>query len=235
MRRPWTLACLICLLAQTLSFAQISVDFSAPNITGCGTVNAQFTDQSSSSNGAIVSWAWDFGGATSSVQNPGHFFTTPGSYTICLTVTDNEGEQGTLCKEDYIVVHALPVPAFTPIPGAGCEPLIVTFEDNSTSGGAIEQWTWGLGGTAGVLINDNAADVSSTYALTGTYAVSLTVQDEFGCVNTVTQSSAVSVESPPVVDISANNTFSCNPPFQTSFVNNNIESGITYNLSLIHI
>ncbi|MFT6708970.1 MAG: PKD repeat protein, partial [Flavobacteriales bacterium] len=161
MRFRWILACLTFLFCQSQSFGQVTVNFFASNTSGCGTVNAQFTNQASSTNGAIVSWSWDFDGSSSSIANPGKFFTVPGAYTICLTATDASGAQGTLCKDDYIVVNALPVPNFTVDPGTGCNPLTVTFQDNSTGTGNIQQWIWGLGGTAGVVINESDADVLS--------------------------------------------------------------------------
>jgi gliding motility-associated-like protein len=228
MRLRWTLACLTLLFYQFPTFGQVVVNFSTSNNSGCGTVNAHFTDQSTSSNGAIVSWSWNFGGSTSNVQHPGHFFTTPGSYTICLTVTDVTGAQGTLCKNNYIVVHALPSPNFNVTPAAGCNPLTVVFSDNSTAAGNIVKWTWGLGGSAGVVINTTNANVSSTYNLSGNYAVNLTIQDEYGCSNTTTKTNAVAVSNPPNIDVSANQTFSCYPPFQVDFSNNNIQAGVTY-------
>ncbi|MEM9984507.1 MAG: PKD domain-containing protein [Bacteroidota bacterium] len=42
---------------------------------------------------------WDFGdGFGASLGNPGYFYTNPGLYTVCLTVTDATGCQRTLCK-----------------------------------------------------------------------------------------------------------------------------------------
>lgn len=52
----------------------------------------QFTDKSRDPDGRLVSWSWDFGdGATSTVQTPSHRFAEPGSYSVKLTVTDDEG------------------------------------------------------------------------------------------------------------------------------------------------
>lgn len=43
-------------------------------------------------DGTIASYAWSFGdGGTSTAQNPSHTYTTPGTYTATLTVTDNRG------------------------------------------------------------------------------------------------------------------------------------------------
>ncbi len=57
---------------------------------------AYFTDQSSDSDGQIVSWHWDFGdGSTSTQQNPSHTYSAGGIYNVALTVTDNDGAQNT--------------------------------------------------------------------------------------------------------------------------------------------
>jgi PKD repeat protein len=51
-----------------------------------------FTDQSSDSDGSVVSWDWDFGdGNTSTDQNPSHTYADDGTYTVTLTITDDGG------------------------------------------------------------------------------------------------------------------------------------------------
>jgi PKD repeat protein len=57
-----------------------------------------FTDESTIGDANISLWLWDFGDAsnTSSEQNPTHMYTEPGTYTVSLTVTDeNELEKAT--------------------------------------------------------------------------------------------------------------------------------------------
>ncbi|MEQ8766610.1 MAG: S8 family serine peptidase [Planctomycetota bacterium] len=55
-------------------------------------LTASFTDQSSDSDGTIVSWSWDFGdGNSSSAQNPNHTFSASGTYNVSLTVIDDDG------------------------------------------------------------------------------------------------------------------------------------------------
>jgi len=50
-----------------------------------------FTDTSSDSDGAIVSWLWDFGGGnTSTDQNPSHTYPSANTYSVSLTVIDND-------------------------------------------------------------------------------------------------------------------------------------------------
>lgn len=62
--------------------------FSAsPSVTCTGFV--QFTDASTD---APDSWAWDLGdGSTSTEQSPLHQYTSPGTYTVSLTVTNENG------------------------------------------------------------------------------------------------------------------------------------------------
>jgi len=69
--------------------------------------NVIFTDKSTDADGSIVSWKWDFGfdggevakngydGNTSIEQNPSHSFQNPGTYTVSLTATDNDGASDT--------------------------------------------------------------------------------------------------------------------------------------------
>jgi subtilisin len=53
---------------------------------------ATFTDTSTDPDGSIAYWSWTFGDeATSADQNPSHAYTTAGTYTVNLTVTDDKG------------------------------------------------------------------------------------------------------------------------------------------------
>ena len=88
---------------------QISAEFSASTTTGCGGASVDFLDESTS-NGNITSWLWDFGnGQTSTQQNPSIDYLTTGSFTVCLTVNDDLGQNDMLCKSDFIVINPAPV------------------------------------------------------------------------------------------------------------------------------
>lgn len=67
----------------------------------------EFTDISTDPDGDIVSWYWDFGdGDSSTDQHPTHQYTTYGTYTVSLEVTDNHGVTNTTTQQ--IQVLSLP-------------------------------------------------------------------------------------------------------------------------------
>ncbi len=61
------------------------------------TVN--FSDTSTDSDGTIASRVWNFGdGSTSTVTNPTKTYASAGTYSVALTVTDNQGASNTMTK-----------------------------------------------------------------------------------------------------------------------------------------
>ncbi len=83
----------------------VTVSFSANPVKGLLPLTVNFTDQSSSVQGTIVAWAWDFnndGITDSTVRNPSYAYGDIGLYTVSLTVTDSSGYTNTRTKEDYI-------------------------------------------------------------------------------------------------------------------------------------
>lgn len=59
-------------------------------------LQVSFTDTSTDADGSIISWQWIFGnGGSSTERNPTYTYTSAGSYTVSLTVTDDRGATNT--------------------------------------------------------------------------------------------------------------------------------------------
>lgn len=82
------------------------VDFAASPTSGEAPLAVRFEDRSRFDPARpITSWEWAFGdGESSTAANPEHTYSTPGVYTVSLTVSDSAGRRATLTKPDYIIV-----------------------------------------------------------------------------------------------------------------------------------
>lgn len=84
----------------------------------CEDTPIDFSDLSNPNGGTITKWMWNFGDPTSGIydtstmQNPSHIYTTPGTYTVSLSVTNDGVCTDTHNKE--IEVGAKPAQASIP-------------------------------------------------------------------------------------------------------------------------
>ena len=71
----------------------------------CDDLACTFTDASTDTDGTIDSHAWTFGdGATSNLADPTHIFGSAGTYTVGLTVTDNETGTGSTSQPVTVAI-----------------------------------------------------------------------------------------------------------------------------------
>lgn len=158
-----------------------------------------FTDLSIPNASAIASWLWNFGdGSFSTFQNPIHTYSNWGSYTVSLSVTNSNG-----CTHDTIMsifVNPQPVPAFNF--SGNCAGLVTSFSDlSSSAAGYINSWLWEFGdGTS-----DTIQNPIHLYTEGGTFMVTLTITNSFGCQQSITQS--VSIFNPPTANFNFYSSF----------------------------
>jgi gliding motility-associated-like protein len=152
--------------------------FTSTDTAGCTPHTVTFTDLSTSNNGAITQWEWNFGdGGTSTQQNPTHIYTISGTFNVFLKVTNNSGCSQTIFKQQYIRAGAGAVADFlVNMPNYCQAPVNVSFTNNSqTDGPATYLWDFGDGGTS------TAVNPSHAYTNYGSFTVTLTVQSADGC------------------------------------------------------
>ncbi|MDD1718940.1 MAG: PKD domain-containing protein [Methanoregulaceae archaeon] len=88
----------------TAAPVQVSADFIANVTSGESPLRVQFTD--TSAGAPAVTWAWDFGdGSNSSIKNPMHVYSSPGTYSVSLKAVSANGTQSNKIKENYIQVR----------------------------------------------------------------------------------------------------------------------------------
>ncbi len=183
--------------------------------------NISFSSQGSNdSNGTINNYRWEFGdGATSSQPDPVHSYTSAGTFSVRLTVTDNEGATGTSSTTATITggstgsIVANPNGPYTGVVGS-----TVNFSSagsDSPDGGIVEQ-EWDFGDGIG---SSTAANPSYTYSTAGTYTVTLLVIDGIGAeiesTTTATITSGGTINNPPTAN--ANGPYSGNVNSSISF------------------
>ena len=140
-------------------------------------VACSFLDQSTD-DGDIVTRNWDFGDPPGTVVSTpdgtlAHTYTTPGDYSVTLTVVDNGGATSEPPSAQHLVTvgNTPPTAAFSPT----CDKLACTFTDQSSDpGGSVTSWFWDFGDGSPTSAAQNP---QHTYAAGGSKTVTLTVTD----------------------------------------------------------
>jgi gliding motility-associated-like protein len=183
----------------------------------CFGTDVQFVDTSTTSQGFITDWFWNFGDPASgafnesTAQNPTHSFTAPGIYNVQLVV--KAFGYDTIVQQ--VEIFAPPTAEFsfnTP-----CQGEAVNFIDESLPGDApIDSWFWDFA-------DGNTSDEqnpSHVYQFSGNYLVDLTVTDTNGCSATITKN--VTIWQGPTAQF---NTFSACVGNLTFFIDKSTADG----------
>jgi PKD repeat protein len=157
------------------SLPTIEVDFTSDYTVGVTPFLVNFT--STVTGLTNVSYLWDFGdGNTSTDANPYHTYTSVGSYTVRVTVTDID-TYATAYEEKsgYITTCSM---SASISPTSGRAPLLVTFTDLSTIAlpYTITERTWTFGdGDTETTAN---ASIQHQYTTVGSFSVRLRIKVE---------------------------------------------------------
>ncbi|MGZ6413445.1 MAG: PKD domain-containing protein, partial [Bacteroidia bacterium] len=150
--------------------------FTPSNDTVCANTSIVFTNGST----GATTYAWNFGDAgTSVVTSPAHTYPTPNNYTVQLISSSAFGCKDTAVQ--LIVVDSVPLAGFTNT--TECLGFATQFSNTST--GSIVSWSWNFGDGSPIA---TTANPSHLYPANGTYNVTLTVTNVFGCSNSITHS-----------------------------------------------
>src|SRR5207237_6647780 len=85
--------------SQSVTVTAANQSPTAAFTSSCTGLTCSFADASSDPDGRVVAWSWSFGdGGSSSSQNPSHTYGAGGTYTVRLTVTDDEGATGSTAQ-----------------------------------------------------------------------------------------------------------------------------------------
>jgi hypothetical protein len=99
-------------LSTIVNPADPQVGFSANEVCVCDQEATLFSNTSYATHSPIISWLWDFGdGNSSTLANPSHMYSSPGTYTVTLHAETLLG-----CEGDFtypVIVH--PCPTVPPI------------------------------------------------------------------------------------------------------------------------
>ncbi len=142
-----------------------------------------FTSQSTSVDGNITGWAWDFGdGNTSTEQNPTHTYAAFGNYNVKLKVTTQFSCESIITKQ--ITINPLPLVDFE-IPDFCLADASAVFT-NTTTIPSNEQltYTWNFGDQNANSQRPNTSTERNgrhVYTSTGIYEVTLTVKSINNC------------------------------------------------------
>lgn len=135
--------------------------------------------ESADPDGSIVSWQWDFGdGSSGSGEKTTHTYTEEGTYTVLLTVTDNDGNEDSYQANVTVTNGSPPTAAFTVSPPGPSLTDTITFSATTSydPDGTIISWQWDFGDS-----NTSSGEiVTHSYAASGTYTVVLVVTDDKG-------------------------------------------------------
>ena len=200
--------------------------FSTPS---CEQNSIQFTNLSSTAEGTITTWEWDFGdGQQSALREPAHTYAGPGTYLVSLIIKTNLGCEATFTES--IIVAALPVVDFD-VPDFCLSDVSARFTNLATNADGSTNnliYAWDFGDAAQSSPanpnTSNSRNPSHNYSLPGDYVISLKVTTADGCSKTETKNFRVNGIN-PIADFEVVNGTDLCSSNSVSFVNKSVVPG----------
>lgn len=187
--------------------------FEVDLIENCVIGQADFTSTSTGSN---LTYDWDFEGgspATSGLENPIVNYDQPGTFSVTLTVTNNNGSD-MMTMTDVIVIEEDPILNFT----IDVNEQTVTITNNSEFT-TFQEWDFGDGTTS------NEFAPIHTYQSDGDYTILLYAENSCGS-QTITQ--FVSIATAPQASFTSDVNSGC-APLTVNYMSTSSDNSDTYN------
>jgi gliding motility-associated-like protein len=170
------------------------IKLTASRTVGCSPLDVDFTSAIAAGSGTITSVLWNFGDGNSQntvTPNVSNIYKFPGTYNVSLTATNSFGCFTPVTIPNMITVYPALVPAFTVDSTAICSVnQSVQFYNGSTGDGSLS-YTWNFGGGPGD--TSNLPNPAHLYPAKGTYDVSLTVSNTYGCSSNITKPALINL------------------------------------------
>lgn len=157
----------------------------------CKNSEVAFEDLSTTPQGYINQWIWNFGDGNSTTLNmpstgsTSHTYATTGTYNITLTVVTNNGCTDT--ETHTLHIQNGPIAAFNQSLVL-CQGQQVQFSNQSSANGGspINQWFWDFGDPAsGIMDTASVQNPTHTFQAPGNYLVKLRISNLIGCFDSV--------------------------------------------------
>jgi gliding motility-associated-like protein len=228
-KTSFLLAIFFLLAGTSPVFSQLVADFTPSVTSGCSPLAVSFVNTSTGTSSSAT-YTWTFGngnGITTGIKNnpvSATYFNGQ-DYTVTLTIHDGVK---TASVSKIITVFKKPAINITAARTIGCAPLLVNFTSVVSPGdGTITGSIWNFGD--GNSQSTTSGSVSNNYQFPGTYSVSLTATNSFGCINTWKVTDMVQVYPALVPSFNVDSSAICNLNQPVQFHNTSTGDGaLTY-------
>lgn len=187
---------------KTIHIAALPVAGFSASTPNCEGQSITFTDNSTSTDGAIVKWVWDYGDGSpietfTSGTPVNHIYATANTYNVVLTITTDKGCTSTVTNA--VKVNPTPVVDFT-LPDVCLADASAQFTDKSIiadNSGLTYLWNFGDSNANNANPNTSTAkNPQHKYSRADVYTVTLTVTSASGCVSVKSQTFTVNGSIP---------------------------------------